>query len=90
MVKAEESSEDPWLKIKHTSEILNPKSPTKITRAILNGGNPPDLTFKALSRRVERLLKKRDENGKISPKRSPGSGRPTTVATPKTWDGLKR
>ena len=88
MVK--ESSEDIWLKIKHTSEILDTDSPTKIARAILDGRSPPDLSFDQLRKRVDRLLKKRDESGQISPKRSPGSGRPRTVNTPMNRGRVKK
>ena len=79
-----------WLKIKHTSEILNTTSPSKISRAILNGGNPPDLTFETLKCRVKRLLKKQTDPRNISPKRSPGSGRPRTVTTPKNLGRIKK
>ena len=88
MVK--ESSEDIWLKIKHTSEILDTDSPTKIARAILDGRGPPDLSFDQLRKRVDRLLKKRDESGQISPKRSPESGRPRTVNTPMNRGRVKK
>ena len=68
-----------WLKIKHTSEILDTTKPSKISCAILGGRNSPDLTFEALKCRVKWLLNKQDDIRNISPKRSPGSGRPRTV-----------
>ena len=67
------------LKIKHTSEILDTTSPSKISCAILGGRNSPDLTFEALKCRVKRLLKKQNDIRNILPKRSPGSGCLRTV-----------
>ena len=68
-------------KIKSTSEVLRTQSPTKIARAILDGLNPPKLTEKALVRRVQWLLEKKNEDG-WQLRRKPGSGRPRTVLTP--------
>ena len=79
-----------WLKIKQTNEILDTTSPSKISCAILGGRNPPDRTFEALKRRVKRLLKKQDDIRNISPKRSPDSGRPRTVTTPKNLGRIKK
>ena len=89
MMKDSEDCQELWLKIKHTSEILKTFSPAKIAHAILNGRNPPNVTHDALRMKASRLLKKRDDTGEISPKRSPGSGRPVSVTTPKKLGRVK-
>ena len=87
MVK--EETIDLRYKIKSTSEVLRTQSPTKIARAILDGLNPPKLTEKALVRRVQRLLEKKNEDGwQLS--RKPGSGRPRTVLTPVCLGRIKK
>ena len=87
MVK--EETIDLRYKIKSTSEVLRTQSPTKIARAILDGLNPPKLTEKALVRRVQRLLEKKNEDGwQLS--RKPGSGRPRTVLTPVGLGRIKK
>ena len=87
MVK--EETIDLRYKIKSTSEVLRTQSPTKIARAILDGLNPPKLTEKALVRRVQRLLEKKNEDG-WQLRRKPGSGRPRTVLTPVGLGRIKK
>ena len=87
MVK--EETIDLRYKIKSTSEVLRTQSPTKIARAILDGLNPPKLTEKALVRRVQRLLEKKNDDG-WQLRRKSGSGRPRTVLTPVGLGRIKK
>ena len=89
MVKHFEASEPLWDKIRIASDLLHTDSPSKIAKAILNGRNPPTLTFDALRFRVQRFFEKRSESGEFSG-RSPGSGRPITVTTNKNLGRVKK
>ena len=69
------------IKIKHTSQILKTESPAKIAHAILDGDDPPKLSFDAVCQRAKRLLKIKKDEGVWRLEDTPRSGRPVTVIT---------
>ena len=67
------------IKIKHTSQILQTESPSKIARAILDGDEPPNLSFDKLRQRAQSLLKIKKNEGVWRLEDKPRSGAPATV-----------
>ena len=69
------------IKIKHTSQILKTESPAKIAHAILDGDDPPKLSFEKLRKRAQQLLKIKKDEGEWRLEDKPRSGRPATAIT---------
>ena len=78
------------IKIKHTAQILKTESPSKIAHAILEGDEPPKISFEKLRKRAQNLLKIKNEEGNWRLEDKERSGGPITVSTPQNIGRLKK
>ena len=76
-------------KIRDACEILRTESPSEVAQAILQGLNPPNISYPALQDRIRRLLAKR-VNGEWVLDDDARCGRPRTVFTPKGLGRIKK
>ena len=76
-------------KIRDTCDILRTENPTVVATAILEGLNPPDISYTAMRLRVARLLAKKVD-GQWVLEDHPKPGRPVSVLTPKGLGRLKK
>ena len=76
-------------KIRDTCDILRTENPTVVATAILEGLNPPDISYKNMRLRVARLLAKKVD-GQWVLEDHPKPGRPVSVLTPKGLGRLKK
>ena len=76
-------------KIRDACEILRTESPSEVAQAILQGLNPPNISYPALQDRIRRLLAKR-VNGEWVLDDDARCGRPRTVLTPKGLGRIKK
>ena len=77
-------------KIKHTAQILKTESPAKIAHAILDGDDPPNLSFEKVRQRARLLLQIKKKEGVWRLEDKPRSSPPVSVLTPHNIGRIKK